>query len=149
MTPEVELNQTKFELIFSKCFFTFWFNQIVDFRIKLNEFWTNPVPENLTPPYNWNQSTESNSNWLSTNILNTFCPFESIESQIFISNRKNFERIPIWLHRLLTFMKSWQLYYQYQFCQKKAQKWNKNRLLAKTDIRILKDLGTACDRISF
>ena len=44
------------------------------------------------------ESNKSNSNQFSSNFSKNFCLVESIESQIFESNRTIFERIPIWLH---------------------------------------------------
>ena len=78
--------------------FAFSNHRIANFRIESNEFRTNPISENLTPAYSWSRIKRIEFEIIFIEVFELFLFFRIIESQIFESNRTNFERIPIWLH---------------------------------------------------
>ena len=84
------------------------------------------------------------------NFSNIFCPFESIESQIFESNRTNFKRIPIWLHPyakhdcdyLKVADNSWKTFFELRVHYRDGVKlefvWNSFNLIQKFEIRLIR-----------
>ena len=64
----------------------FRINWIANFRIESNEFQTNPISENVTPPYDWSRIEGIKFELIFTEFFNVFSLFVSIESNKFWTN---------------------------------------------------------------